>query len=180
MTPVANAVLAVMLRQPPWSGDVAETPQQRRALYAPVAQTIADASTDTQEMAALATLAWHETRLARYVLEGRCKDGPASAQCDQGHARGPWQVWPWCKDAYRYADGSAESRRAEARCALQMLGWGRKMCADKGVAPGWHSAYAGYRSLRCEELDAPKRLETHRRIARELTTEIAVRKGRPS
>lgn len=163
MTPVANAVLAVMLRQPPWSGDVAETPQQRRALYAPVAQAIADASTDTQEMAALATLAWHETRLARYVLEGRCKDGPASAQCDQGHARGPWQVW-----------------RAEARCALQMLGWGRKMCADKGVAPGWHSAYAGYRSLRCEELDAPKRLETHRRIARELTTEIAVRKGRPS
>lgn len=175
-SPLVVAIVNVMMAQPAWSGDAWMGESARRQLYEPVAQAIADASTDSADIAVLITLGWHEgAQFARYVIEGRCNDGPPGARCDDGMARTPWQVWHWCKAAWDAPDGSRASLAAGAKCALQMLSWGRSACEAKGVQAGWLSAFAGYRSRACDVLDAPKRLITMRKVSRELSIELAKR-----
>lgn len=159
-------ILLAMLSLTPWSGDKHETPQQRRELYAPVAVAIAGAVRwDDELVAALIAQGWHETRFARYVLEGRCADGPADARCDwsRSHkrplARGPWQVHGHCRAAWRHPEGSAASLAAEARCAASMLRSGRSRCRS------WVGAFAGMRGgWACSSPSAVARELTMRRV----------------
>jgi hypothetical protein len=152
----AQTVLAVMLRTQGWSGDKGDTPAARRELYAPVAAVIAEVGSTWEERAILFTLAHQETGLARYVLEGRCGDGPPDAQCDHGLARGPWQVLKWCREAWAAPDGSVESFRAGARCAIKMYRWGGVKCADQyDDLPT--ASFAGYTANDCHYALASKR-----------------------
>lgn len=117
----AEAVLAVWLGWAPWHLDSAETREQRMGLYRPVAEAVCRATRDPVERAFLAVQADAETHLARYVLEDRCHDGPVGARCDQGRARGPWQVHRHCRAAWDDSASHASRLESGARCAL--LGW---------------------------------------------------------
>jgi hypothetical protein len=114
-------ILGVWLSLAPWYGDRHDSPEAREALYRPVAVAICKATEDPGERAFLGSQAYHETRLARYVLEGRCHDGPVGARCDDGRARGPWQVHRWCRAAWRETETAAARRVAAATCVLR--GW---------------------------------------------------------
>lgn len=152
----ADVVLDLMLKTPGWSGDKGDSLEQRRALFTPVAKVIAEAGSTWEERAVLFTLAHQETGFARYVLEGRCQDGPPDAQCDHGAARGPWQVLKWCRDAWKAPDGTIESFRPAARCAIQMYRWGGAKCAEKQGPDGRQlfddlptASFAGYTASDC-------------------------------
>jgi hypothetical protein len=136
-------ILRTWLALPVWYQDTGLTLDQRADLYRPVAVAVcAVARTDT-ERAFLARQTYGETRLARYVLEDRCKDGPPGARCDAGLATGPWQahrVSPYsrnqhCNEAWT-APTLAERYAAGARCALQLA----KSCRNP---EGWFAAQSG-------------------------------------
>lgn len=88
-----SPTLAALLQLPAHVTDLDEPEADRLARLSLIADAI-DAATDDQLVrAALVVLAWHETRLARYVHEERCSDGPRGArECDSGRARGLWQI----------------------------------------------------------------------------------------
>ena len=163
-------VLAAMLALPQYVGDRDDNPDKRSELYRPLAQTIAaEARGNRSKEAALVTLAWLESRLARYVLEGRCKEGPRGMRCDAHprtgvpRARGAFQVWGWCRDAWRHPEGSIESMRAEARCASRMLSAGLQRCRGRHPAGDWAGAFSGYRNGACTWAPAAaraRRMET--------------------
>ena len=120
-------VLSALLVLPSWYLDRKESPQQRAVLYSPVVATICAVTENQQERAFLATQAYAETKLARYVLENRCPDGPPGARCDEGRATGPWQVHRFCAGAW-LGSTSASRLRAGAICALRGYRWGVKRC----------------------------------------------------
>jgi len=129
-----SIILRAWLALAPWYLDAHESGEQRTELYRPVAVAIcAVARTDT-ERAFLARQTYAETRLARYVLEDRCKDGPPGARCDAGLATGPWQSHHWCAGAW--TGTRAERFAAGARCTLRLA----KYCRDP---EGWFAAQAG-------------------------------------
>lgn len=137
MIVTAADVLAALLALTPYpdQGDDAA----RVALLTPVAEAIVYATGGSiWRASALASIAMHESALARYVLEGRCKDGPRGARCDEGHARGPWQVHRWCS-AWSHPDGSYESRKREAVCADRLVRSAWKKCR---TLPGIFAGYA--------------------------------------
>jgi len=168
-----SAILVLLLALPQWSGDSHETAEQRRTLLTPVASAIASTvehavacedclSHQRARMLAvlLATQAWHETRLARYVLEGRCHDGPDGAQCDGGLARGPWQVHQWCRAAWDHEDGSLRSHEGGAYCALDLMVRGMRRCHSV------EGAFAGMRgTAECSSPWAAERARSVRRFA---------------
>lgn len=121
------------------------TPSDRRALYADTAESIALVATTPRETAALVSLGWSETRYAALVLAGRCAEMPVGVRCDNGRARGPWQLWrSACPAAWAQPDGSRESRLAEARCALRLWRGARLRCQGKHPAGDDAGAFAGY------------------------------------
>lgn len=150
-------ILAVMLSQPTWHGDMAETPEQRADLLRPVAMAIELATEDQTEQAALISLGWHESRFARYVIEGRCQDGPPGARCDNGRARSPWQLWRRsCPYAWALAEDDPRALERSAACAVRLLRGARWRCRD-----GWRGAFAGYaRGASCTWAPASGRAET--------------------
>lgn len=134
MTP--EIILSIMLAQPPWKGDAGETLAQRTALLRPVAAAIVEVSQgDRTRAARLVALGYAETRWARYVLEDRCSEGPVGARCDEGRARGPWQVWRWCK---------ASDLVGQAQCALRALGGAELRCRRNYPNSPHAAAFAGY------------------------------------
>lgn len=155
-----EAILAVMTSMPSWKGDVGETPEQRLALYDPTARAILIAANETDHpvRAASVLLALYENESmgARYVLEGRCLDGPKDMRCDYSAlkrrplARGPFQVREWCKEAWSYPDGSFASILGGARCALHYVGRGIKRCSRSAKAV-WAAAFATYRGQNCSD-----------------------------
>ncbi|HVU03264.1 MAG TPA: hypothetical protein VHE30_16000 [Polyangiaceae bacterium] len=165
-----EAVLAAALTLATYVGDRTDTPEERAALYRPVAEAIAEASRTNAEAAMLVSLAFHETNLARFVIEGRCKDGPPGQRCDGGKARGVFQLHrSACPDAWRLPDGSAESIRAEASCAIKLLRWNGKR--GKGRAPSFaHAAYAGYGARDWSWDGADKRVETARKLEQKIAS----------
>lgn len=139
--PTAAAILAVLLEQPTYDGDKNDLPDARIALYAPYADAIADVAKDDREAAVLESIALHESHLARYVLENRCSEGPPGERCDNGRARGAWQLHrAACKEAWTLPWGSEKSLRVEAHCVLSLYYYGQHRCHS---ARGAYGIYAG-------------------------------------
>jgi len=125
--------LAIMLTLPQSHLDRDETPEQRAALIKPWADGIDAVSRNAFDRAALVAIAWHESGgFARYVLEHRCSDGPRGAkECDSGHARGAFQVHPWCK---------ATTVEGEAQCAASAYRFALSRCGDNVSAFGQYAS----------------------------------------
>lgn len=137
----AAAVLAVFLELPTYHGDKNDPPDTRIALYAPYAQAIADTAKNERETAVLMSIAWHESHLARYILENRCSEGPVGERCDNGRARNFLQIHRVaCPDAWKLPWGSDESLRLEAQCAISLYHFGEHRCRS---ASGAYGIYAG-------------------------------------
>jgi hypothetical protein len=132
-----DLLLLALLRLAPWYQDVDDSFQQRAELYYPVAVAICAVALNDTERAFLARQAYEETKLARYVLEERCQDGPAGVRCDEGLATGPWQVWGYCKRAWT-ATYYEERLAAGAACSLRLA----RMCR---TPEGWFAAQWGGR-----------------------------------
>lgn len=153
-------IVALLLSLPQWHADRL-TEDERIALVLPVAMAIATSAATEEERLFLAAQTWHETRLASYVLEERCAEGPPGARCDEGAATGPWQVHRWCAGAWVAESSRTERFTAGAQCALQLYRWGRREC---GTAAGGfaYQRHAG----ECSPAWALRRVETMRRLAR--------------
>lgn len=162
------AVLAAALSLSQYVGDKVDTAEQRSTLYRPVAEAIAEASRTNVEASMLLALAYHESGLARFVIEGRCADGPPGQRCDGGKARGVFQLHAAaCPDAWKLDAGSVESIHAEARCAIRLLRWN----ADRGkdhTPTRVHAAFAGYAAREWTWDGAAKRVETARKLEKAL------------
>jgi hypothetical protein len=127
-------ILLAWLALPQWHGDVGDSFQERAELYYPVAAAICSVARNDTERTFLAWQAYQETRLARYVLESRCKDGPPGVRCDEGRATGPWQMYRWCSAAWT---GTQQARlEAGACCALRLA----RRCR---TPEGWFAAQSG-------------------------------------
>lgn len=154
-----ETILSVMLMGPIMSMDTKDTLEERRQLLEPVARAIATVANETsdplQSAAILVAVGQNETMFARYVLEGRCTDGPPGMKCDYSKklkkslSRGPFQVRNWCKGAWAAEDGSYESFVEGARCALHYVKRGFSRCI-KTKYPAWEGAYSFYRGQPCE------------------------------
>jgi hypothetical protein len=122
------AILGVWMTLAPWYGDRHDTPEAREALYRPVAVAICQATDDPGERAFAAAQAYHETRLARAVLEWRCGDMPEGMQCDEGTSAGPLQTkrhaTKACRDVWRPQLSDVARYEAGVRCALRGWRWG--------------------------------------------------------
>jgi hypothetical protein len=157
-------ILTAMLALPAYAGDRSESPEERAALLRPVAVAIAETAQSPETAAALIALGWHETKFARAVIEGRCSEMPAGSRCDNGRARGVWQAWNVaCPAAYRFADGSLESLRAEVRCAVGNLYSARNRC-ERRAPELWGGAFSGYRGASCLWPAAARRVQTMREV----------------
>jgi hypothetical protein len=163
-------ILSVMLSQPTWYQDLDETPEQRADLLRPVAVAIELATSDRTEQAALVALGWHESRWSRYVIEGRCVDGPKGARCDNGRARSPWQLHARsCPSAWRLAEDDPRALERSAACAVRLLRGARGRCRD-----GWRGAFAGYaRGASCTWSPAEKRAGTMASVLMQMSKEGA-------
>ena len=160
-------VLAAMLSLPQYAGDRHADPtvEDRARLYRPTAEAISEVATNRTEAAALIALGYHETGFARYVLDGHCEQGPVGARCDGGRARGPWQVWAWCKAGWAAPDGSREAIREQARCAVRLLRSSSASCARvcRSTGAGCRpllAAFSGYAGRGCEWPRAAARVRT--------------------
>lgn len=134
--------------------------EERAALLQPVAEAIVEATGgDAARSAALVAIGNAESAFARYVLEGRCADGPKGARCDWNYrsrtndARGPWQVQRWCRQSWDYPEASREALLGEARCADLMI---RRAWVKCKTQVGIYAGYAtGNKS--CEWKHAERR-----------------------
>jgi hypothetical protein len=149
-----ETILAAMIALGTYHADRGDTAEARRALLLPVAEAIASVARTNEEAAALVVGAWHESHFARYVLEGRCAEGPRGAQCDPdrhgvARARGAWQVWRFCK---------ATDTRGEAKCVLDQMRLGVRRCA------GWSGGFAALHGASCEWSPSAARVQTMRRV----------------
>lgn len=159
-----EAVLAAMLTLPEYTGDKGQTPESRRQLYAPVATMIHDVSHSRSEEALLVALAEHESGFARFVVEGRCSEGPPGQRCDGGNARGVFQLHAAaCPSAWQHPEGSPESMALEAACAIRLLRWGGSQCQAHALTP-IHGALGVYAGRGCEWAGAEKRVVTMTRL----------------
>lgn len=153
-------IMAVMLAMPPGIGDERATEDERRAFLDPVATAIHQVAQESpnpiRTASILLALGRNETRFARYVIEGRCKDGPPGMRCDWSRrhnrpvARGPFQVHPWCTVAWSLPEASVESLTAGARCAVSYVQRALKRCL-KSKHEAWPGAFAVYRGQSCAD-----------------------------
>lgn len=164
-----DAIVAILLAWPAFYTEVDEQPEKRRARLVVAAIEIEQASRATREpgetAAALLALGFHESRFAAYVGEGRCHEGPKGARCDNGKARGYFQLWlVACPSAWRLEPGSRESLRAEARCAARAWRGARLRCRNRHPAGPIAGAFAGYRGADCEWSRGARRAKTWDRL----------------
>jgi hypothetical protein len=153
-------IMGVMLAMPPGIGDERDAEDERRAFLEPVAIAIHQVANESpnpiRTAAILLALGRNETRFARYVVEGRCQDGPPGMRCDWSKrhnrpvARGPFQVHPWCTEAWALPETSLESLAAGARCAVSLVQRALKRCL-RGKHEAWAGAFAVYRGQSCAD-----------------------------
>jgi len=137
-------VLSAMLSLTPYSGDRGDSTEARMDLYRPVAQNIARVARTPSEAAILVALGFHETGFARFVIEGRCSEGPPGQRCDGGKARGVFQLHASaCPAAWKFPEGSPESLELEAGCAIRLLRWNAVRGREHTITPA-HAAFSGY------------------------------------
>jgi hypothetical protein len=172
----ADVVLRVMLKQPQAVRDRADGPEARADLYRPLAHAIASATRNLNLVVALMAQSYYETKWARYVLEGRCKDGPPGERCDWSSvmkaplARGPWQVHRWCRAAWDTDDGSPESYEASAACQLRLLKQHYAACKT------WEGAFAGSWRGSCSSPTAKARAALMQEMLADLQREYVAKK----
>jgi hypothetical protein len=144
-------LMAVLLSFPVHHTDRTEAAERRTERIRLIAAAIVQTTNDPAMQAALASVAVHESGLAGYVQNGRCSEGPHN--CDKGKARGPWQVWSWCK---------AQDLDGEAACAKRLLAFSFKRCGS------YEKAFGSYGSGgTCTAM--PEREATRIRVLRGLT-----------
>ena len=155
-----GGVLSVLRNEPTHWSDRKADPGLVDSARVELANAIDGATLDTSERAALAILAIHESRLALYVLEGRCSDGPRGA-CDHLLAVGPFQLHA-TSDVPVIPGSMAE----QATIALRRWRGHRKRCAAHGTA----GAFMGYGSgFRCTPMQwARDRVKTLARVESKL------------
>jgi hypothetical protein len=161
MTVTAAQVLSAMLSLPQYVGDRGESLEQRTALYLPIAESIARVAKNDRQAALLIAQAHEDSKFARYVIEGRCSEGPPGVRCDEGRSYGVYQVSVrYCPD--RDLDG-------QARCALKAAGGGVERCHGRGVTP-IHSLFVGLAGggRSCTWEGADQRVRTYRKVLAEL------------
>lgn len=164
-----KAILFVLSTLALYEGDRDEAPAARDARLRQVAVVISEAARDYEEAAALIELGDAESRYARYVMEGRCLDGPRHAQCDRDPRTGrpravtPWQVWSWCQEAHRATPGSEEQLRAGAECAARHWRSAKRRCADRNP-DALVGAFSGYRGGSCAWGPAVRRAHRAREV----------------
>lgn len=124
-------LLRILLSLAVWHQDADLSREARSALYAPVVETICRVGRTPQEQAWLATQAYSETTLAKYVIEGRCADGPPGIRCDEGRATTEWQAHGHCTAAWT-APTLEERREAGAQCAIRTARHGLTVCGLLG------------------------------------------------
>lgn len=118
-----SATYEALARMPVHVTDLDEEESARKERLLGVAQAIDTASSEPLDRAVLVVLAWRETRLARYVHEGRCSDGPRGKyECDRGLAKGLWQI----HDAREWSVPEADEEQASL--ALRLWKGGRARC----------------------------------------------------
>jgi len=146
-----HCVLAGMRQH---ESDAHESEAQKLARLLPVASAIDAATSDIHERAILVALGQHESHFARYVLDGRCSDGPrGKRECDSGRAVGPWQIW-------RLAQRDVpDDLAAQASIAVRLLRGYRRTC---GSLEGALSMYA--RGGLCTWSGAAGRVRTVRAV----------------
>ncbi len=147
-----SQVLACMMRLQLWAPDVAtEEPIARAERLRTASIAIAAASSNRELAAALLTVAEAETRLAKYVGEDRCLDGPRGAQCDRGRdglprARSYWQLQrSACAPLWELPPGDERATYVAAQCAARLLRWGRQYCGS------WAGSLSVYGGRRCKD-----------------------------
>lgn len=152
-------ILSLMLSLAPSRLDKHESHEQRVELYRPVAVAICGATKDRRARVWAVAQSYAETKFARYVLEGRCSDGPDGERCDEGRATGPWQVQGWCVPAWAPKASRADRFWAGARCALRGYRYGLHHC---GTLEGAFAAQRG--RGRCRANWARRRVALMRRL----------------
>lgn len=152
-------ILAALLRLSPYSGDH-ETAAERAARLAPVADAISAVVRSRSEVAMMLALGLHESGFSALVQAGKCSELGIRKACDNGKARGVFQLHA---EAYRFADGSVESLRAEAGCAIRLLRWNAERGKEHTLTPQ-HAAFCGYAAKAWSWPDANRRVKTAREI----------------
>jgi hypothetical protein len=164
-----DVILAILLAWPAFYTETDEQPEKRRARLVMAALAIehaANATADPQETAAaLLTIGFEESRFAAYVGEGRCSEGPKGARCDEGKARGYWQLWRVaCPRAWQLEHNSRRALREQARCAARTWRGAKLRCRRRHPAGPVAGAFAGYRGADCTWHRGAKRAERFRRV----------------
>jgi hypothetical protein len=153
-----------------------ESPEERALRLQPVAAEIWDASVNrpsgysrAQWAAVNQALAWHETRLAKYVHMARCDTGPrGKRECDSGKALGLFQVHrAACRPAWAVEPGSHDELRESAKCAARLLRYAHNRCVSRAPT-ALQGAFSGYAGASCTLRDAPARERTAWLIAARL------------
>jgi hypothetical protein len=163
----AKSILVVLLNHSPWA-DRAVPPEVKVVGMAYVAQAIYDAARTDTEAASLITLGLKESGYRISVVFDGCR-GLGARACDSGKARGAWQPHKEsCPAVWALPIGSVESIRAEAECAMAQLRGHAWRCRDHASNP-LEGAFSGYATGgACHWVGAAGRVETARRIVKEL------------
>ncbi len=137
-----------------------------------VSEEISIVAANRIEAATLMALAYHESKLARLIMEGHCDQLPKGMRCDNGKALGVWQLHERaCPAAWALAtpnggpEGQRESLHEQAKCAINLLRWNAKR--GKGAAPSeLRAAFAGYAARAWDWEGAEVREKTVERLLR--------------
>lgn len=156
MTPFQLAIWALLMALAPHTTDIDEPAGARSGRLAVTAVAIADATDgDIARAARVIALGEAESHFARYVMDGRCQDGPKGSRCDPLHGRaqslGPWQQRRRaCPRAWAAPLGSIEQLREQAKCADRLLRGASARCMRRGAVDPEAAGFAGYRGIDCE------------------------------
>lgn len=169
MNALIVAIYAWLLAATPHRTDLDEPKEAREARLATIAFVIATASEGVPERAALLMAQGEsESRWARYVGEGRCKEGPPGERCDPDYrgfprARTYWQTWRVsCPKAWDEEAGSVLEMTEAAKCTVRLMRSGMRRCQLNGYDP-LHGAFAGARGgAACTGPWAVKRTKRYR------------------
>jgi hypothetical protein len=157
-------ILAALLSLAPYSGDRDEAAAARVSRLTIAAESISAVARNRGEVAALIALGRHESNFSALVQAGRCSELHMLHACDNGKARGVWQLHAEaCPAAYAFADGSIESIRAEAQCAIRLLRWNAERGREHTLTP-LHAAFAGYAAKAWGWSGADERVRTTRAV----------------
>lgn len=178
MNPAVSAivVLKVFLMQAPFDWDRGLSVEERTELDRPYAEAVAKAAHTYWEAALLMSQAISETHMARYVIEGRCMQGPAGYRCDPRHgvprARGVWQLHETaCKRAWALPESSYESIMFEAECAMQSMRYFSHIGREHAQTPA-HAAFCGMGPKPWDWPGAEKRVALAKTIYKQLTSTV--------